>query len=127
MDENHLFNRKNLKSIRSSLMNKFTSAEAVLWSLLKSRNIRGRKFRRQHSIDKYIVDFYCLSERLIIELDGNPHGDYFKIEKDIIRDKYFEALGLKVLRFENRIVFQDPEYLLNEIIKVFQEKINIYN
>jgi len=122
MDENHLFNRKNLKSIRSSLRNKSTSAEAVLWNLLKSRNLSGRKFRRQHSIDKYIVDFYCPSERLIIELDGNPHGDYFKIEKDIIRDKYFEALGLKVLRFENRIVFQDPEYLLNEIIKVFQEK-----
>jgi len=122
MDENHLFNRKNLKSLRSSLRNKSTSAEAVLWNLLKSRNLKGRKFRRQHSIDKYIVDFYCPSEKLIIELDGNPHGDYFKIEKDIIRDKYLEKLGLKILRFENRFVFQDPEYLLNEIIKVFQEK-----
>ncbi len=122
MNENHLFNRKNLKSVRSSLRNKSTSAEAVLWNLLKSRNIRGRKFRRQHSIDKYIVDFYCPSEKLIIELDGNPHGDYYKIEKDIIRDKYFEALGLKILRFENRIVFQDPDYLLNKIIKVFQEE-----
>ena len=122
MNENHLFNRKNLKSLRACLRNKSASAEAVLWNLLKSRNLKGRKFRRQHSIDKYIVDFYCPSERLIIELDGNPHGDYFKIEKDIIRDKYFEALGLKVLRFENRIVFQDPGYLLNEIFIVFQEE-----
>jgi len=122
MDENHLFNRKNLKSLRACLRNKSASAEAVLWNLLKSRNLKGRKFRRQHSIDKYIVDFYCPSEKLIIELDGNQHGDYNKIEKDIIRDKYLEKPGLKILRFENRFVFQDPEYLLNEIIKVFQEK-----
>jgi very-short-patch-repair endonuclease len=113
---------KNLKAIRSSLRNKSTSAEAVLWNLLKSRTLKGRKFTRQHSIDKYIVDFYCPSEKLIIELDGNQHGDYNIIEKDIIRDKYLEKLGLKILRFENRFVFQDPDYLLNEIIKVFQEK-----
>ncbi len=116
------FQQKNLKSIRSSLRNKSTSAEAVLWNLLKSRRLKGRKFRRQHSIDNYIVDFYCPSEKLIIELDGNPHGDYNKIEKDIIRDKYFEDLGLKILRFENRIVFQDPDYTLNEITKVFKKK-----
>ena len=122
MNENHLFNRKNLKSIRSSLRNKSTSAEAVLWNLLKSGNLKGRKFRRQHSIDKYIVDFYCTSEKLFVELDGNPHGDYIKIEKDKIRDKYLEELGLTILRFENRFVFQDPDYLLDEIIKVFKEK-----
>ena len=122
MNENHLFNRKNLKAIRSSLRNKSTSAEAVLWNLLKSRNLKGRKFRRQYSIDKYIVDFYCPSEKLIIELDGDPHGDYYKIEKDKIRDKYLEELGLTILRFENRFVFQDPDYLLDEIIKVFKEK-----
>ena len=122
MNENHLFNRKNLKSIRSSLRNKSTSAEAVLWDLLKSGKLKGRKFRRQHSIDNYIVDFYCPSEKLIVELDGNIHGDYNKIEKDKIRDKYLEELGLTILRFENRFVFQDPDYLLDEIIKVFKEK-----
>jgi hypothetical protein len=69
MNENHLFNIKNLKSIRSSLRNKSTSAEAVLWNLLKSRNIRGRKFRRQHSIDKYIVDFGFNSQGASYTLD----------------------------------------------------------
>ncbi len=122
MNNNHLLNRKELKPVRSNLRNKSTSAESVLWNLLKSRNLKGRKFRRQHSIDNYIVDFYCPSEKLVIELDGDPHGDYIQIEKDTIRDKYLEELGFTVLRFENRFVFQDPEYVLNEIINAFNEK-----
>jgi very-short-patch-repair endonuclease len=57
MNNNNLFNRKGLKSFRSSLRNKSTSAEAALWKILKSKNLNGRKFRRQYSIDSYIVDF----------------------------------------------------------------------
>lgn len=68
----NLFNRKGLKSFRSALRNRSTSAEAALWNILKSRNIDGRKFRRQYSIDNYIVDFCCPLEKLIIELDGAP-------------------------------------------------------
>ena len=89
---------------------------------MKSGNLGGRKFRRQHSIDNYIVDFCCPSEKLIIELDGDPHGDYIRIEKDITRDKYLEELGFTVLRFENRFVFQEPEFVLNEIKKLFKKK-----
>lgn len=109
-------NKKSLKPLRQELRNKLTSAEAELWILLKSKQIEGRKFRRQHSIENYIVDFYCPSERLIIELDGDPHGDYSQINKDEIRDKFLEENGFKVLRFENRFVFQDPEYVI-ELIK----------
>jgi len=109
-------NKKSLKPLRQELRNKLTSAEAELWILLKSKQIEGRKFRRQHSIENYIVDFYCPSERLIIELDGDPHGDYAQIYKDEIRDKFFEDNGFKVLRFENRFVFQDQEYVI-ELIK----------
>lgn len=109
-------NKKSLKPLRQELRNKLTSAEAELWILLKSKQIEGRKFRRQHSIENYIVDFYCPSERLIIELDGDPHGDYSQINKDEIRDKFLEENGFKILRFENRFVFQDPEYVI-ELIK----------
>jgi very-short-patch-repair endonuclease len=112
-----IFNRKGLKSYRSSLRNRSTSAEAVLWDILKSRNLDGIKFRRQYSIDNYIVDFCCPSEKLIIELDGAPHGEYHKIQEDENRDKYIENLGFTILRFENRFVFQEPEYLKNEIRK----------
>jgi len=121
MKNQNIFNRKSLKFFRSSLRNHSTSAEAVLWNILKSKKLDLRKFRRQHSIGNYIVDFYCASEKLIIELDGNPHGEYFKIEKDIKRDQYLEGLGLSVLRFENRLVFRDPEFVKNEIRKAFKK------
>ena len=124
MINRNLFNRKTLKSYRSSLRNNSTSAEAELWNLLKSGKLDGRKFRRQHSILNYIVDFYCPSEKLIIELDGSPHGDYDQIEKDRIRDNNLEGLGFRILRFENRFVFQDPEYVLDEIKKTFTKNMN---
>jgi len=124
MKNKNLFNRKGLKSFRSSLRNRSTSAEAALWDILKSKNLDGRKFRRQYSIGSYIVDFCCPSEKLIIELDGDPHGEYHKIQEDENRDKYLESLGFTVLRFENRFVFQEPEYLKNEIRKVINKKKN---
>ena len=123
MDSNHLFNRISLKPLRSFLRKNSTSAEAVLWNKLKSKNLDGRKFRRQHSIGKYIVDFYCPSEKLIIELDGDPHGDPGQVWKDTIRDKYLEELGFTVLRFENRFVFQEPEFVLKEIKKFYQARL----
>jgi very-short-patch-repair endonuclease len=89
---------------------------------LKSKQLDGRKFRRQYSIGNYIVDFCCPSEKLIIELDADPHGEYHKIQKDENMDKYLESLGFTILRFENRFVFQEPEYLKDEIRKFINEK-----
>ena len=119
----HIFNKKYLKQYRADLRKNLTPAESALWNLLKNKRLEGRKFRRQHSIGDYIVDFYCPAEKLVIELDGDVHGDYFQIEKDSARDIYFEKLGLSVLRFENRFVFQDPEYVLGEIVKTFRDHI----
>ena len=122
MIDKNLFSRKDLKSFRSSLRNRSTSAEAELWEELKSKKLEGRKFRRQYSISIYIVDFCCPSEKLIIELDGDPHGESQKIEKDEIRDNYLQGLGFIVLRFENRFVFQEPEYIKSEIRKVLNKR-----
>ena len=105
MKNKNLFNRKSLKSFRSFLRKRSTTAEAALWDILKSKQLDGRKFRRQYSIASYIVDFCCPSEHLIIELDGDPHGKYHKIQEDENRDKYLQSLGFTVLRFENRFVF----------------------
>jgi very-short-patch-repair endonuclease len=121
-NKEHIFNRKELKPYRITLRKNLTSAEAVLWNLIKNRQLEGRKFRRQHSIGNYIVDFFCPSENLIIELDGDVHGDYHKIQKDIVRDNYLQDLGFNVRRFENRFVFQDPDYVLTEIKKSFNQK-----
>ena len=122
MKNKTLFNRKGLKSFRSFLRSKATSAEAALWNILKSKQLEGRKFRRQYSISSYIVDFCCPSEKLIIELDGDPQGEYHKIQKDENRDKFLKSLGFTILRFENKFVFQDPEYLKGEISKILNKK-----
>jgi very-short-patch-repair endonuclease len=87
--------------------------------LLRNKQLDERKFRRQQSFNNYVVDFYCPSEKLIVELDGDSHGDYKKIQLDIKRDIILEGLGNTVLRFENRFVFQDPEYVLQEIRRKF--------
>ncbi len=122
MENKNLFNRKRLKHLRSALRSRSTSAEVALWNLLKSRNLEGKKFRRQYSIGSYIVDFFCPSEKLIFELDGDPHGEYQRIQKDAVRDKYIESLGFFVIRFENKIVFQDPEFIKNEIRKFINKE-----
>jgi very-short-patch-repair endonuclease len=100
-------NRKNL-----------TPSEATLWKLLKGKQLKGRKFRRQHSFGNYIVDFYCFSEKLVIELDGPIHSG--QKEKDEKRDEYLRSLGLTVLRFKNRMVFEEPQNLLNTIVQNFK-------
>jgi len=108
-------NRIELKEFRKRLRNKSTSAEATLWNILKNKQLKGKKFRRQHSLGNYIVDFYCSSDKLIIELDGDLHGDYIQIQKDENRDKELEERGFTVLRFENRFIFQEPEFVIDTI------------
>jgi very-short-patch-repair endonuclease len=104
------------------LRNNLTSAEASLWNLLENKQVSGCKFRRQHSIGTYIVDFCCPKEMLIIELDGNIHGANHQILKDELRDNYLKNLGFTILRFENKLVFQDTEFVIAEIKKCLPEK-----
>ena len=111
----HIHNLKHLKSFRKDLRNKGTSAEAYLWTHLKNAQRNGRKFRRQHSIEHFIVDFYCPQEQLIIELDGKVHLNSTAEEKDNQRTERLEALGFTVIRFENRMVFDLLPSVLQEI------------
>ena len=76
---------------------------------------RVRKFRRQHSIGPYIVDFYCPECRLIVELDGQPHYEFIADVYEAERTKYFSQFGIKVVRFENRLVFEALEAVLATI------------
>jgi len=92
-----------------------TSAEELLWNLLRNRQFMGLKFRRQHQIGDYIADFYCHEHLLVIELDGGIHLK--KIEKDAKRDAYMKSLGLTVLRFQNEQLFNDIETVLEKIAK----------
>ena len=77
--------------------------------------MEGRKFRRQHSIENYIVDFYCASEKLIVELDGEVHYNPEAQEYDRKRSIYLENQGFKVIRFENKMVFDYLPSVLKDI------------
>ncbi|GAA4298901.1 endonuclease domain-containing protein [Nibribacter koreensis] len=106
-----------LKEYRKSLRDKLTPAEAFLWSYLKGSQLAGRKFRRQHSVGFYILDFYCPSERIAIELDGAHHYTEAGQENDMERTAFLNNLYIKVLRFENKDVFDHTETILEEIKK----------
>ena len=116
-----LHNRPHLKDFRKALRNHATGAEGELWKYLKSGQLQGRKFRRQHSIGNFIVDFYCPSEKLAIELDGQVHQHAVTEQADIERDKELESFEIKVLRFENKDVFQHLDAVLLEISSCFSK------
>jgi very-short-patch-repair endonuclease len=107
--------RKELKEYRKFLRENMTLAEAFLWNFLKAKKLEGKRFTRQHSIGNYIVDFYCVSEKLIVELDGQVHLNSTIEEKDLKRTRYLESLGFNVIRFENKMVFDFLPTVLKEI------------
>jgi very-short-patch-repair endonuclease len=115
------FNRRNLKDRRKRLRNNPTQAEAFLWGYLKNSQFEGRKFRRQSSINNFIVDFYCPNEKLVIELDGDFHFDENAMKEDEKRSKILEKEGLKVIRFENQEVLLNLDNVLREIKRHFNK------
>lgn len=97
--QTNMHNHKYLEDRRKELRKSLTPAEATLWKSLQRKQLKTRKFRRQHSINNFIVDFYCASEKLIVELDGAVHLDFAQQNYDHERTKILENLGFKVIRF----------------------------
>lgn len=110
-----LNNLPHLKTFRRELRNNLTPAEAKFWKIVQNKQLEGRKFRRQHSVGNYILDFYCPAEKLAIELDGQVHFNDTAREYDYERKLFLEYYGIKVLRFENKRVFEDLEWMLDVI------------
>ena len=110
-----IHNDPTLKSRRRELRSSLTPAEAALWKSLQRSQVCGKKFRRQHSVGPYILDFYCPECRLAVELDGQAHFNPMSWEHDCRRTEYLKRLNIRVLRFENRAVFECPEWVLGEI------------
>lgn len=115
-------NLRYLKDYRKGLRNQPTPAEAALWRSLKGKQLGGRKFRRQHSVGNYILDFYCTTERLCIELDGAHHFTDEGLTYDQERTTFLNNLNIKVIRFENKEVFENLSLVLETIKKAFSEK-----
>ena len=116
------YNSPNMLSKRRELRNSSTSAESTLWEMLKSKQIMGMKFRRQHSIGPYILDFYCPQVRLCIELDGHEHYTPVGDMQDDIRTEYLRHQHrIYTLRFENCDIFNNPERVKDFISETIQE------
>ena len=97
------------------LRRRATAAERHLWQRLRARQLDGAKFRRQVPIGPYIVDFACLSSRIVIELDGGQHAELEHSRRDKRRDRFLEARGFRVLRFWDNDVFTDMDGILSVI------------
>ena len=100
---------------RRSLRQTSTKPEQLIWAALRNRRLAGLKFRRQHSIGPYIVDFICVEEHLIVELDGGYHDDV--VDEDLARQRFLQSQGYTVLRFWNEDVLQDVESVATAIVK----------
>jgi very-short-patch-repair endonuclease len=104
-----------LEKRRRELRNNPTPAEGVLWSRLRRKQLLGKKFRRQYSVGKYVVDFYCHECTLAIELDGQRHYEAWRQDYEAERTAYLQGVGIKILRFENRVLYENMEGVLEDI------------
>jgi type I restriction enzyme M protein len=109
------FDFSGLVKTARELRKKQTPSEDFAWALLRNRKFMNLKFRRQHQIGDYIVDFYCHENKLVVELDGAVHNTEERLKTDQKRDKYLKSMGLKVVRFENKEVVETPDVFLSKL------------
>ncbi|MBI4410859.1 MAG: endonuclease domain-containing protein [Deltaproteobacteria bacterium] len=106
---------KRNRDIKRKLRSEMTPAENKLWLHLRARQLEKLKFRRQHGIGPYIVDFYCPAIKLVIEVDGDVHAGEAQIAKDCKRDNYLKSLGLQVIRYRNDDVLNNVEGVMEDL------------
>ena len=97
------------------LRNNMTEAEKVLWNKLSNNQILGLKFRRQHPINQFIVDYYCHKLKLVIEIDGGIHLKKEVAERDKGREYMLKNFDLHILRFNNDSIINDIENVLLQL------------
>ena len=96
-----------------------TEAEALLWTHIRNRQLAGMKFSRQHPIGRYVADFCCEEEKLVVELDGGQHAD--DVDRDEQRTQYIEKYGYRVVRYWNSEVMSGIDGVLNDIRRQAQD------
>lgn len=103
------------KALAAELRKNMTYAEKVLWQQLRNRKLGDLKFRRQHPVDIFILDFYCHEKKLAIEVDGGIHNQAIQKEWDESRTYELNEFGITVLRFSNEDVIDKTESVINSI------------
>jgi very-short-patch-repair endonuclease len=104
---------EDMRTWAREMRGRMTDAEALLWQFLRNRRIAGAKFRRQHPVGRYILDFYCDEKKLGIELDGGQHAE--AVDYDARRDAWLNMQGIRVLRFWNNQVLTETEAVMEAI------------
>ncbi len=125
MEHSHEKYHKNsliLKDKRRELRRNQTSAEKELWKFLRNRKLNNKKFYRQYSIGNFILDFYCPSVKLGIELDGSQHQEKEIFEYDLERTAILKEQDIVIFRFWNSQVFKDIDLILMKINNFIQKK-----
>ena len=111
--------RKNIDKCRALRKNQ-TDAEKKLWSLLRNRQLGGLKFRRQFSVGRYILDFYCPEYGIAIEVDGGQHYEADGLMNDALRTKALSAAGIQIIRFSNLEILENIEGVYESILSFFR-------
>jgi very-short-patch-repair endonuclease len=110
-----LYNKDSEKDKRRLLRQNITKAEKLIWDKLRDRQLENCKFRRQYSVDKFVIDFYSSELRLAIEIDGESHFENGAVEYDKARQELIESAGIKFLRFTNNDVYENLSGVLESI------------
>ncbi len=110
----------NVQKAARSLRDNMTPAEGLLWSALRNKQLLGLRFRRQHAVGNFILDFYCPACKLAIEVDGAVHDD--RQTEDALRTQKLEQHGYQVLRFRNEEILNNLNQVLQIIILAIQSK-----
>jgi len=116
-----VFTRNDKLEERRTLRNESTAAESTFWKAIKGRQIEGIKFRRQHSVGAYIMDFYSPEINLCIELDGEIHNENWSFTHDVSRTTYLNDKGITVLRYSNDVVYKHIEGIIEDIKRFHKE------
>jgi len=112
---------KPVRRLAQNLRKNQTDAEQILWSKLRSRGLSGFKFRRQHPIDNYILDFYCNEALLAIEIDGGQHAEEKYCKIDNHRTASLNQKGIRVIRYWNNDVLENTDDVLEDIHATLKE------
>ena len=102
-----------------------TTAEKIIWRRLRNRQLANFKFRRQHNIGRFIVDFYCDENKLIIEIDGDVHAYVEREKYDEEREKILESEGFKIVRYTNYEVYNNLDGVLEDILRKCEKLKNV--
>lgn len=123
----HLHNQLELNELRRKLRNTATKAEILLWLRVKQRGVLGYKFRRQHSVGRYILDLYCPKLKLAVELDGSHHFEPENRANDRGRDRWLEAVGIAVIRYTNDDVVRNLDGVMEDLGQRVKRRAEIHD